>query len=226
VASFWLSPAFLASAAVTLAAGCYSYVYLPMQMRKAYRQSLLTLARAVETKDEWSVGHGERVATFTAAVARELRLPHREWLKLEYATVLQDVGNVRVPHAILNKPGKLTSRELSILQSHTIVGAEIVEQVKFLKEIAPIIRLHHEAWDGSGYPDGLRGEEIPLSARILFVCTTFDSMIHTRAYRPGLDEDSAISEIRAGAGTKFDPRVVDAFLRVLKKHRKSVRAPS
>lgn len=224
--SFWLSPAISISAAVTLGAFYYSYIYLPAQMRKAYRQSLLTLARAVETKDAGSEGHGERVAKYAVEVASRMRMPNKEQLKLEYSAFLQDIGNVRVPHAILNKPGRLTVKELKILKTHTIIGADMVEQVKFLRDISPIIRHHHEAWDGSGYPDGLKGEDILLNARILSVCTTFDSLVHTRSYRPGLDEENAVQEIRAGGGTKYDPVVVKAFLKVLKKRHLDERQPS
>lgn len=216
--SFLLSPAFLISAAITLGAGGYSYIYLPFQMRKAYRQSLMALARAVEIKDSGAEGHGERVAKLVVAVAREMRLPRKDRQKLEYAAFLQDVGNVRVPHAMLNKTTRLTQKEFNIVKMHTVIGAEIIEQIKFLQDIAPTVRYHHEMWDGSGYPDGLSGEDIPLTARILTVCTSYDSMIHARAYRQQMDEESAIREIRAEAGTKHDPVVVDAFLKALKKH--------
>lgn len=218
--SFLLSPAFLVSAAVTAGAGVYSYIYLPIQMRKAYSQSLLTLARAVETKDVGSEGHGERVAAYAVEVAKQLRLPGKEQLRLQYASYLQDIGNVQVPHAILNKTGQLTKEEFEIVQRHSIIGAEMVEQLKFLRDISPIIRHHHERWDGKGYPDGLAGEDIPLGARILAVCTAFDSMVHAKAYRPGVDEEQSVKDIRANAGTKYDPEIVDAFLRVLKKRQR------
>ncbi len=215
--SFWLSPAFIIAATVTGAAVCYSYVYLPVQMRNAYRQGLLTLARAVETKDIGYLGHGERVAEYVVAVAKEMHVPTAEIRKMEYAAFLQDIGNVRVPHAILNKAEEPTPEEVEILRSHATIGAGIVEQVKFLCDISPIIRHHHEDWDGSGYPDGIAGEEIPIGARIIAACTAYDSMVHIRAYRPPMDEEEAIRQIRADAGAKYDPAVVDTFLRVLQK---------
>jgi len=218
--SLWLSPALLGSVAVTVGAMGYSFVYLPAQMRRAYRQSLLTLARAVETKDVGSEGHGERVADYVLAVAREMRVPGRQRRRMEYAAFLQDIGNVRVPHAILNKAEGLTDEEFSIVKAHSVMGADMVERVKFLRDISPIIRHHHERWDGSGYPDQLSGEGIPLGARILAVCTAYDSMVRARAYRAQLDEETAVREIRAGAGNKFDPEVVNAFLKILKqRHR-------
>ena len=213
------NPFFILSALLTLGVGFYSYSYLPIRMRKAYRQSLLTLARAVETKDSGAEGHGERVAEYVVAVAKEMRIPKGLVRNMEYAAFLQDIGNVRVPHAILNKAGRLTDEEFETLKNHTAIGAEMVEQIKFLKEVSPIIRHHHEAWDGTGYPDMLKGEEIPRGSRILSVCTSYDSMIHARVYRKQMDKEGAIREIRAAAGTKYDPAVVIAFLRVLKKQR-------
>jgi HD-GYP domain-containing protein (c-di-GMP phosphodiesterase class II) len=146
-----------------------------------------------------------------------MRIPRKERQKLEYAAFLQDIGNVRVPHAILNKTRKLTAHEFGIVKKHTLIGTEMVEQLKFLKDISPIIRHHHEHWDGTGYPDGLAGDQIPVCARILSVCTAYDSMIHARAYRGGMDDESAVKEIRAGAGAKYDPAAVEALLRVLKR---------
>lgn len=214
------SPAFAIALAATVVAALYSYVHLPRRMGRAYRRSLLTLARAVETKDLKAVGHGERVAEYAAAIARHMGLPKKMGKDLEYASFLQDVGNIRVPHSILNKPEKLTSEEMSELQTHAAIGEEIVKQVAFLREISPFIRHHHEAWDGSGYPDGLTGSEIPLGARILAVATAYDAMTSERSYHERMDEERAVSELRKSAGEKFDPEVVEAFLRVLqKRHR-------
>lgn len=221
--SFWLSPAFLLATFVTLAAGFYSYVYLPYQMRRSYRQSLLTLSRAVETKDVGAEGHGERVSSYVMDIAKEMKLPKKEIRRLEYAAFLQDIGNVRVPHAILNKRGRLTKEEFDILKAHTVIGAEMVEQVSFLRDIAPVIRHHHECWDGSGYPDGLKGEEIPLGSRILAVATAYDSMLCRKAYRGSKAEEQAVTELRSGSGTKWDPMVVEVFLKVLQKRRRMQR---
>lgn len=211
------TPAFQVAAVATIAAAVYSYAYLPLRMRLAYRQSLLTLARAVEAKDLKAAGHGERVAEYAIGIAKQMNLPAKMLRRMEYAAFLQDIGNVRVPYAILNKPGRLTKNEMKRLQTHTEVGTEIVEQVEFLKDISPMIRHHHEAWDGSGYPDGLGGDEIPLGARILAVATAFDSMSSERSYHSPMDEENAVRELKAGAGQKFDPAVVEAFLRVLQK---------
>ncbi len=219
------TPAFAISLAATIGAAIYSYIYLPRRMGRAYRRSLLTLARAIEAKDLRAAGHGERVAEYVSAVARQMKLPKKMTRTLEFAAFLQDVGNIRVPHAILNKPGKLTDDEMRHLQSHTIIGEEIVEQVRFLKDIGPLIRHHHEAWDGSGYPDGLRGEEIPLGARILAIATAFDAMTSERSYHGKMDEDTAVAELKSAAGRKFDPEIVQVFLKVLQKYYRNDRSP-
>lgn len=220
--NLWTSPFFIISIGLTLVAGYYAYIYLPRRMKQAYRQSLLTLARAVETKDMGALGHGERVAHMVVDLAREMGVPERDLHLIEYAALLQDIGNVHVPHSILNKTEHLTPEEFEILRSHAVVGANMAEQVTFIKSIAPIIRHHHEAWDGSGYPDGLTGSEIPLGARILAICTAYDSMTHARAYRGHIDEGVAIRELRAGSGTLYDPLVVNAFLKVVKKNIESI----
>lgn len=216
-ASILLSPAFLISAAITLAAGGYAYAYLPVQMHKAYRQSLLTLATAVETKDKTSVGHGGRVAALVVATAKIMRISRKQWSQMEYAAFLQDLGNVRVPHGILNRADTLTHEEFEIVKVHTSTGADIVGQIGFLKDISPIIRHHHEFWNGTGYPDGMKGERIPLGSRIIAVCTAYDAMTHEKSYRAALGEDEAVKVVRADAGIKYDPAVVDAFLKALKK---------
>lgn len=211
------SPALAVALLATVATAVYSYVYLPRRMEQAYRRSLLTLARAVETKDLKAAGHGERVARYAVDTARQMRLQRKTIKNMEYASFLQDVGNIQVAHAILNKPDRLTPDEMRQLQSHTMIGEQIVTQVRFLKEIAPLVRHHHEAWDGSGYPDGLKGDDIPVGARILAVATAFDAMTSDRPYHDRMDEETAVAELKASAGGKFDPEVVQAFLRMLRR---------
>jgi len=219
VNDIWTSPLFILSSLVTLGVGLYSFVYSRIQMGRAYRRSLMTLASAVETKDVGSVGHGERVARYVVAMCKSLGLSGREARRFEYAAFLQDIGNVSVPHGILNKTSNLTQEEFETLKQHTVVGAEMFSEIKFLKDIAPIIRHHHESWDGSGYPDGLQGRDIPLGARILAVCTAYDSMMNSRAYRPRMNEDEVIRQLRADMGIKYDPEIVETFLRMQKKFR-------
>lgn len=205
------------SGAFSLAALYYSYIWLPSKMRKVYRQSLLTLSRAVETKDTGCEGRAERVADYSIAVARDMRVSKRGRLMIEYAAFLQDVGHVRVPHAILDKTESLTEDEINILKTHPVIGDEIVSQVKFLKDVAQIIRHHHEVWDGSGYPDGLCGKDTPLGSRILSVCTAYDMMVRPRCSDPDLCRDDVLLWIREQSGILYDPAVVDAFLKVMKE---------
>lgn len=207
----------IVSVALTVGALYYSYIWLPIQMQKAYRQSLLTLSRAVETKDTGCDGRGERVAGYVVAVARELKIPSKKMREMEYAAFLHDIGNVRVPHYILNNPKSLETTDLDVLKLHPVVGSKIVAEVKFLKDIAPVVRHHHELWDGSGYPDGLSKENIPFGSRILAVCTAYDSLVCPRCIDSRICKDDALLSIRAGSGTLYDPVVVDAFLKVMKE---------
>ncbi|MHB0999006.1 MAG: HD-GYP domain-containing protein [Armatimonadota bacterium] len=205
------------SGAFTLGVLYYSYVWLPMKMRKVYRQSLLTLSRAVETKDTGCEGRGERVADYATAIARVIGVPRCKQIMIEYAAFLQDVGHVRVPHSILDKTEPLTEDETTVLETHSIIGADIVLQVKFLKDTAKIIRHHHEIWDGSGYPDGLKGTDIPLGSRILAVCTAYDIMVRPRCGGSDLCRDDVLLWLREQSGIQYDPAVVDAFLKVMKE---------
>lgn len=200
---------------LTIAALYISYKWLPDRMQNVYRQSLLTLSRAVEVKDTRSEGKGERIARYTVAVAEQMEIPRKLRPMMEYAAFLHDIGNVRVPHYLLNKTEPLTDKETETLQAQPVIGAEIVSQVKFLKDIAPILRHQYEAWDGSGYPDHLRGPDIPLGSRILAVCTAYDSMKHPRSGEAVLNEDERIVAIKSKSGVLYDPAVVDAFTTIL-----------
>lgn len=193
-----------------------SRVYLPMKIKDAYLKSITALAAAVETKDSGTVGHAQRVARLTVEVAQRLGVDCRELEVIQYAALLRDIGKARVPHAILNKSGHLTQEEWEIVQSHAMLGAEMVSNVPFLQSAAKHVLHHHEYWDGSGYPDGLKGEEIPLGSRILAVASDYDAMVSERPYHPQpMDAESAMEEIRRGAGAKYDPAVVEVFLEVL-----------
>jgi HD-GYP domain-containing protein (c-di-GMP phosphodiesterase class II) len=174
------------------------------------------LATAMEAKDRYTATHAENIATMAVAVGRYLRLEEGELRELEYAAVLHDVGKIGVPGHILNKPDTLTALEYARVTQHTAIGERIVSRVDYLRPVARIIRAAHERWDGAGYPDGLAGEEIPLLARILFVCDAYDAMTSDRRYRKALPDEEALDELTAGAGTQFDPAIVDAFMAVIR----------
>ena len=200
---------------ITILSWYYSSVYQPRKMERAYKRSLYTLAAAVETRDSGTIGHAERVADYAVAVADLLGIKKRERLRIEYAALLRDIGKVNVPASLLNKRTKLEPDEWEKVKAHVNAGADIVSAVPFLSFLSDLILHHHECWDGSGYPDGLAGNEIPLGSRILAVTTDYDAIISDRPYHESQPREVAVGEIKAGRGTKYDPAVVDAFLRIL-----------
>ena len=139
---------------------------------------------------------------------------------VEFGALLHDVGKIAVPKEIINKPGKLDEREWEIIKTHTIEGQRMLERVGgFMREVGEIVRSSHERWDGGGYPDGLRGAEIPLEARIVSACDAFNAMTTTRSYRRAMSLSEALAELTRGAGTQFDPRVVDALVALMRRER-------
>ena len=200
---------------VTLGSWYYSSFYQPRKMERAYKKALYTLATAVETKDSGTIGHAERVAYYAVAVAEQLGIDRDELVKIEYAALLRDIGKVNVPAPLLNKSTPLEPDEWQRVKSHAQLGAQIVGAVPFLAFLADLILHHHECWDGSGYPDGLAGEEIPLGSRILAVTTDYDAITSERPYHESQPPELAIEQIKSGRGAKYDPAVVDAFLMVL-----------
>ncbi|MBI4746585.1 MAG: HD-GYP domain-containing protein, partial [Deltaproteobacteria bacterium] len=173
-----------------------------------------SLASAIEAKSPWTRGHSERVADYALKIGAGMELPDDELEKLRIAALLHDIGKIGTDDGILDKPGKLTGAEYDSIKRHPGKGAEMLAPIRQLHDIIPWIRGHHERFDGTGYPDGLRGEDIPLYARILAVADTFDSMTAERPYRTTPGKAQALEEIQRHAGTQFDPRMVEAFLRV------------
>lgn len=177
------------------------------------RRAIQTLALAIEAKDQTTADHLERVEIYAIEVGKELGLSESELDALRAAALLHDVGKLAVPEYIISKPGKLTPEEFEKMKTHTIVGAELVEQIRFPYPVAPIVRSHHEKWNGTGYPDGLAGEEIPIGARILSAVDCLDALASDRQYRRALPLDQAIQVVRSEAGKSFDPRVADVLAR-------------
>lgn len=188
------------------------------KMEKAYWETIQTLRLLVETRDEETRGHSDRVAALAARLAERLQLPASDVEQIKVAGIVHDIGKIGVPDKILLKPGPLTSEEFESIKKHPEVGADILEGITSVQELAPVVRSHHERFDGSGYPAGLAGEEIPLCARIIAVADSFDAMISNRAYRKGLPMETAVDEIKKGSGSQFDPMVAEAFLSLLKDH--------
>src|SRR5580658_2345478 len=171
-------------------------------------RTIEALALAIEAKDETTGEHLQRVRVYAMELAKELGLTEDETEALRAASVLHDIGKLAVPEHIISKPGKLTPEEFEKMKIHPIVGAEILEQVDFPYPVVPIVRAHHEKWDGSGYPNGLAGEEIPIGARILAAVDCLDALASDRQYRKALPLDEAMAKVVADAGKSFDPRVV------------------
>jgi diguanylate cyclase (GGDEF)-like protein/putative nucleotidyltransferase with HDIG domain len=170
------------------------------------------LATAIDAKDQITHDHVYRVQVYACGLARHFGLGELEVEALKAGALLHDVGKIAVPDYILNKPGKLTAAEFEKMKIHTVVGAQILERVNFPYPVVPIVRHHHERWDGRGYPDGLRGEQIPLTARILTVVDCFDAVREDRQYRKGMGRDEACQFLSDNAAKQFDPNIVEAFL--------------
>jgi putative nucleotidyltransferase with HDIG domain len=176
-------------------------------------RTIEALALAIDAKDHTTHQHLRRVRIYALEIARELGLSARETDALRAAALLHDVGKLAVPDHIINKPGRLTPEEFEKMKIHPAVGADILEKVAFPYPVAPIVRSHHEKWDGTGYPDGLKGEEIPIGARILAAVDCLDALASDRQYRKALPLDEAMKEVEAQAGKQFDPMVVEVLKR-------------
>jgi HD-GYP domain-containing protein (c-di-GMP phosphodiesterase class II) len=169
-------------------------------------------AQVVEAKDRTTAGHLDRTLVLGLALAELVDPALARRPETTYGFFLHDIGKVGIPEHVLCKPGPLDDAEWRLMREHPTIGAVIVEPMRFLAGAVDIVRSHHERWDGTGYPVGLRGERIPLAARVFAVADSFDAMTNDRPYRSALPVDSAIDELVAGAGTQFDPDVVEAFL--------------
>jgi HD-GYP domain-containing protein (c-di-GMP phosphodiesterase class II) len=187
-----------------------------LELRDAYRGTAFLLGDVVEADDEYTGVHSREVVDLTLSVVDQLGLSPQERRDAEFAALLHDVGKVRVPKSIINKPGPLTPEERKVMEKHTVDGERLLLRVGgLLGEIGRVVRSCHERYDGRGYPDGLAGEDIPLLARIVSCCDAFNAMTSDRSYRKALPQETAIAELRAGSGTQFDPRVVDALVGAL-----------
>ena len=188
------------------------------QLKRSYRATVQALANAVEARDAYTGRHAERVAAYGMAIASEAGIDPVDSPEMEFGFLLHDVGKVAVPDAILFKPSGLAPEEELVMRTHPVVGWEILREIDFLGAAKLVVRHHHERWDGGGYPDGLQGEDIPLLARVFAVADALDALTTDRPYRPATDFRTAGQEISAGAGTQFDPGVVDAFCAMPAEH--------
>lgn len=185
------------------------------ETRAAYLGAIRALAAALDARDPYTAGHSERVSVLSLLIGREMKLSAAELDVLRLGALLHDIGKIGLPDEVLRKPGALTTEEFEQIKRHPVLGARILRQVPFFAPHLPIVELHHERPDGSGYPFGLKGEEIPLAARIVHVADAFDAMTSARAYRPARGRAIAVVELQQYAGTQFDAAAVDALLAAL-----------
>ncbi|GAB4270325.1 MAG: hypothetical protein Kow0029_06970 [Candidatus Rifleibacteriota bacterium] len=189
-------------------------------LEASYLSAVRALANSIDAKDPYTRGHSERVARYSMEIGRVMGLESDEIKTLHVGALLHDIGKISISEGIINKSAKLTDEEYETMKTHPARGASIIEPAKFLKEKVPLIKYHHERFDGKGYPEGLKGQEIPLLARIICVADSYDAMTSKRAYRDTMGREEAKKELIRCSGTQFDPKVVNSFLEVLEDEQK------
>lgn len=190
-------------------------------IESGYLETMVALANSIDSKDSYTRGHSQRVAEMAVEIGHELKLTPRELKQLRYGGILHDIGKIGIVEAILLKKSTLTDDEMKVMRLHPTIGDAIIQPVSFLKEIRAAVRCHHEWWNGTGYPDGLKGEKIPFIARVVSVADTWDACTTTRPYSRALPEDQALAVMEKLRGTHLDPSILDAFLKVIEKRRTS-----
>lgn len=212
-AGLWASLLFM----VPLLLARYSFTKYT-ELRELFFGSVSALSQAIDAKDGFTRGHADRVSRIAGAVARDMGLSEREIEQVELAALLHDIGKIGVEDRILLKPSRLDAEETALMQRHPIYSAAILEPSPALRPLVPIVRAHHEHYDGSGYPDGLKGEDIPLAARIILVSDAYEAMTSDRIYRTAIGHERAIDQLSRHKGRQFDPKVVRALSALLEKH--------
>ena len=197
------------------------YPTLEEILKNEYRSTIKSLSELIEMKNPYTRVHSKQVAKYAVMIAKEMGFSERELEVIEQAALIHDIGKVGISDTILNKPAKLTEEEYEIIKQHPVLGVRALKHMRLLQTEVAMIKHHHERWDGKGYPDGLKGEEIPLVARILGVADAFDAMTSDRAYRQAHTREYALNELKTGSGAQFDPKVVEAFVKVLEKELKN-----
>lgn len=190
---------------------------LKAENKKISEQAARTILKALDVKDNYTFGHSMRVAYFSLVTGAEAGLSEEEMSDLELSAIFHDIGKIGTPDAVLNKPSRLSEEEFKVMKEHPEKSYEILKDFPNFEKIATNARLHHERYDGKGYPLGLKGEEIPVAARIILIADTFDAMTSTRPYRKGLPYEVAFDELLQFAGSQFDPFLVRMFIQGMKK---------
>lgn len=202
---------------VAFAANNYSRIQLAERLEVHYTETIQALTSALEARDPYTEAHTGRIRDLALAVALALKVGPEERRAVHLGALLHDVGKIGVSDSILRKPGPLSDEEWKVMREHPEIGERMLENVDFLQPALVVVRHHHERWDGRGYPDGLKGEEIPLAARIVGVCDAYDAMTSDRPYRKAMTKDDACGEILTESGTQFDPRCAQLLVDVVKK---------
>ena len=193
------------------------------ELEKAYLEIVETLRYAVEAKDTYTRGHSDRVSAYSVLIGEKLGLPEDQIKTLRIGGLFHDIGKIGIPDSILLKESRLTDDEYSQIKNHPAIGAHILSSVSYFKDMIPIVKHHHEKYDGTGYPSKLSGEDIPYLARIAAVADSFDAMTSKRSYRNSMDLETVTAEIERCRGTQFDPQIADAFLDILKNEPEKIK---
>lgn len=186
------------------------------KLDQALLESIYAFAKAIEMRDHYTGEHAEKMITIVRGIGKELNLPYKKIVGLEHAAVLHDLGKIGIDDKILRKKAKLTKKEYTQIKRHPLIGAEIIRSIHFMKDVVPFILYHHERYDGKGYVAGLKGEEIPLGARVLAIADVYQALISDRPYRKAFPRKKAIEIIKEGSGSQFDPEIVKALLKSIK----------
>ena len=185
-------------------------------------QLMQMLSTTIEAKDEYTKGHSHRVAEYSVLIARELGWNEKELSNLKNAAHLHDIGKIAIPDTILNKPSKLSEEEFSIIKEHTIIGANILKNISLIDHVQEIVRNHHERYDGKGYPDGLKGEEIPISAQVVSLADVYDALVSDRVYKKAYSHEKAMEMILNGECGMFNPLLLECLVEIQDKVRKEL----
>jgi response regulator RpfG family c-di-GMP phosphodiesterase len=188
---------------------------LANDLQRGYRETVAALVNALHWRDGETEAHGDRVAERVVKVSDRLGLDPQQRSDAEYGAVFHDIGKIAVPDSILHNTDDLTEEEWQVIRQHTVIGEQIIQPIGFLRGVSRIVRHSHEHWDGSGYPDALVGEQIPIESRIVFACDAFDAMTTARSYQDAMPRERALARLKELSGVHFDPQVVDALVEVL-----------
>lgn len=192
---------------------------LYQDLQRGYLETIRALANSIDAKDPYTRGHSQRVTEYAVEIARELKLDEEEIARIQFGGILHDIGKIGIQEKVLGKAAALTDEEYEYMKTHPLLGVGIVDPIDFLEGVKPIIRNHHERWDGKGYPDGQAGESIDIGARIVSIADAWDAMVTHRSYNVPMTYEQGVARLRQIAGTQHDPRVTEAFLAVLSRRR-------